>query len=57
MTQDPNAPFNLGPDNWTDFDTRTDACALQRAIAATREEGDTDHQEMLRSRFKYLRRT
>jgi transcription elongation factor Elf1 len=57
MTRDANAPFELGPDDWADFDKRTDVCTLQCAIAKAKEHGELDHRETLRSRLKYLRST
>jgi hypothetical protein len=55
LSRDQNAPINLTPDDWAEFDKRQDATALREAMAEAREQDNQGFFGTLNSRIKHLR--
>src|SRR6266516_500728 len=57
LSRDLNAPIDLSPDEWAEFEGRVDATMLRAAIAAeARKENNQEILSRLRTRLGYLRR-
>jgi hypothetical protein len=55
LSRDSNAPFDIAPIEWAEFEAREDATTLRTAMTEARHENNLKFLKTLKSRFRYLR--